>query len=190
MVEPLGMLRRQHRVRRGMVVNHVDDALHPQPVGLVHQAVEVVQRAVLRVHPPVVPDGVRAAQHPLAGLFPDGVDGQQPDHVRTQLPDTGQIPPHPLKGALLGVVTHKNGVDYLVPPGLFRVFRHGAFLLNSFLFHRARWSIPAPAWGRSLLCQITQAPSTAELHVEKALIQSVGGILPLNQSFFGKFPAP
>ena len=137
MVKPLGMLRRQHRVRGGVVVNHVDDAPHTQPVGLVHHAAKVVQRAVLRAYRPVVPDGVGTAQHALTGLLSNGVDGQQPNHVHPQPPDAGQIPPHPLEGSLRGVVAHKNGVDYLISPGPFRVFRHGAFLLHNVISRRA-----------------------------------------------------
>ena len=70
-----------------MVVDDVNDAFHAPRVNRVDQMLEIIQRAELRVHRAVVADGIRTAERALAVLFPRGVDGQQPDDIRTERTD-------------------------------------------------------------------------------------------------------
>ena len=131
-VKPFRVLLCQHGIGGGVVVHHVDDALHPQLVDIVRQPPELLQRAVLRVHRPVVPDGVGAAQRALPVYLPDGVDGHQPDNVRPQPLDPPQILADLLKRPFSAVVAHKNGVHHLAPVPFIRIACH---MDSPFLFH-------------------------------------------------------
>ncbi len=97
-----------------MVIHHVDDAPHPQLVNVVHQALKILQSAIL----------VWTAQAALSVHLSDGVNGHQPDDVRSQVSDAPQVPAHPLKGALGAVIAHKNGIHDLISTGFTGAFRH------------------------------------------------------------------
>ena len=121
----------QHGVRRGVVIHHVDDALHTPPVDSVHQMDKVLPCAVFRVDAPVVLNGVGTAQRALAALCTDGMDGHKPDDVRAQPVQTIQIVLQRPERALLRVVADKDAVDYLMQQVLIRVFCHDVYLLTS-----------------------------------------------------------
>ena len=112
-----------------MVVHHVDDEPHAQIVSVRRQALQVLHRAVGGVHPAIVHDRVGRAHRALAPLDPDGMDRHEPDHVHAQVPDSAQVPPHRLEGALLGVVPDKYGIHHLTAQVLARVPRHAAHRL-------------------------------------------------------------
>ena len=121
----------QHGVRRGVVIHHVDDALHAPGVDGVHQMDEILPRAVLRVDAAVVLNGVGAAQGALAALHADGMDGHEPDDVRAQAAQAVQIALQRPEGAILRVVADKDAVDHLMQQVFVGVFRHDVYLLTS-----------------------------------------------------------
>ena len=128
--KPLRVGLGQHRVRRCVVVDDVDDALHAPDVDGVHQMAEILHGAVLRVHAPVVTDGVGTAQRALAPLLPDGVDGHEPHNVRSQRPQPIQIALQRPEGALRRVVSHEHAVDQLMLQCLIRIHCHIDCLLS------------------------------------------------------------
>ena len=104
----------QHGIRRGVVIHHVDDTLHAPVVDGVYQMAQVVDGAHVRVHCPVVPDGVGAAHGALAALLADGMNGHQPQDIRAQRPQAVKIALQSAEGALLRVSANKNTVNYLM----------------------------------------------------------------------------
>ncbi len=85
------MLFDQHVVP-GRVVGHpVQDDVQTQLVGGLHEVLQVVQRAELRVDAVVVLDGVGAAQAALAVPLADGMDRHQPEDVHTQFFEPRQV---------------------------------------------------------------------------------------------------
>ena len=139
--EELRVLGGQHGVRRGVVIHYVDDALHAPVVDGVHQMAQVVDGAHVGVHRPVVPDGVGAAHGALAALLADGVDGHQPQDIRTQPLQAVEVALQGTEGALLRVSADENAVNDLVPQGEIGVACHRkALLCQSNLL---RWFIAA-----------------------------------------------
>ena len=119
---------RQHGVRRGVVVHHVDDALHAAVVDSVHQMDKVLPCTVFRVNAAVIPDGVGTAQRPLAALHADGMDRHEPDDVRAKPAQTIQIALQPAECTFLGVVAYKDAVNDLMQQALVGVLRHDVYL--------------------------------------------------------------
>ena len=93
-----------------MVIDHIDDALHAPVVDGINQVPEIVQRSELGVHGAVVTDGVGAAERAFAMLFAGRVDGQQPDDVRAERPDTVEVRLHGGEGARFGIIADINGI--------------------------------------------------------------------------------
>ena len=122
--EPFGVVFRQPGIRGGVVIHHVDDALHAVGVDVVHQALEVLQGAEFRIHRPVIPDGVGAAQLALPGLLSQRMDGQQPDDIRSQGLNPVQILPNALKGTLTAVIADVYRVKHLIAVRLWCVLCH------------------------------------------------------------------
>ena len=116
--EELRVVVGQDGVRRGVVVDHVDDAFHAAGVDGLHQVEEILPRTVFRVDGPVVADGVGAAQRALAALYPDGVDGHEPQDVRAESADAVQVALQGAERALRGVAADKDAVNDLMGQGL------------------------------------------------------------------------
>ena len=76
---------------------------------------EILQGAVFRVHGAIVPVGVGAAHGALAVLLANGVDGHQPQNVRAQGADPGQVRFHGPEGALGGVAADVELIDDAAP---------------------------------------------------------------------------
>ena len=112
-----------------MVVHHIDDALHIQPVNVLYQAPEILQRAVVRVDRPVIRDRVGAARRALAGRFADGMDRHQPDDIHAQGLDSLQVPADGFKGPFHAVVADKHRIHYLIAVFLCRIFCHDRIYL-------------------------------------------------------------
>ena len=128
--KPLRVGLGQHRVRRRVVVHHVDNALHAAVVDGVHQMAEILHAAVLRVHAPVVTDGVGTAQRALAAHLANRMDRHQPYDIRTQGAQSVQITFQRTKGALRCVVSHEHAVDQLMLQCLIRIHCHIDCLLS------------------------------------------------------------
>ena len=112
-----------------MVIHHVDDALHAPVVDGVHQMAQVVHGAHVGVHRPVIPDGIGAAHGALTALLADGVNGHQPQDIRTQRFQAVEIALQRTERALLGVSSNKHAVDHLPPQGEIGVNCHKKALL-------------------------------------------------------------
>ena len=116
--EELRVVVGQDGVRRGVVVDHVDDAFHAAGMDGLHQVEEILPRAVFRVDGPVVADGVGAAQRALAALYPDGVDGHEPQDVRAKSADAVQVTLQGVERTLRGVAADEHAVNDLMGQGL------------------------------------------------------------------------
>ncbi len=112
--EELRMLGQKHRVRRGVIIHHVDHQLHAPFMHRVGKGDEVLHRAVGGVDRAVVPVCVGAAEAPLLALDADGMDRHEPDHVRPQRADTVKVGDQGAKRPLLGMGAEVDGVDHLV----------------------------------------------------------------------------
>ena len=110
----LGVLPQQHRVRRGVVIDHVDHALHAAPVDLLRQSFEVLHCPVGRVHAAVVAVCVRAAEASFLSLHADGVDRHEPDDIRPQRLDPVQIRNDGEEGPLFGMRPDIYGINHLL----------------------------------------------------------------------------
>ena len=128
--KPLRVGLGQHRVRRCVVVDDVDDALHAPDVDGVHQMAEILHGAVLQVHVPVVTDGVGTAQRALAAHLANRMDRHQPYDIRTQGAQSVQITFQRTEGALRCVVSHEHAVDQLMLQCLIRIHCHIDCLLS------------------------------------------------------------
>ena len=84
----------------------------------IHQVEEVLPRAVFRIDGPVVADGVEAAKRPLAALYPDGVDGHEPQDVRAKSADAVQVTLQGVERTLRGVAADEHAVNDLMGQGL------------------------------------------------------------------------
>ena len=107
-VEPGRMLLGKDGVGRGVIVDHVDDTLHPGPVDGVHQGLEVINGPVVRIHSPIVFDGIGGPAGSLSRFFSDRVDGHEPDDVGAQGLDPIHVPCHRSEGPFLTVVSHED----------------------------------------------------------------------------------
>ena len=121
-----GVLLQQDRIRGGMIIHHIDDAFHSAFMDCVHQRLKIRHRSVFRIHIPVIPVGVGAAEAALLPLNPDGMDRHQPDDIRPQLPDPVQIRNHGAKASFLGMGPHINRINHLLLQVPVRIGRHDA----------------------------------------------------------------
>ena len=128
--KPLRVGVRQNGIRRRVVVHHVDDALHAPDMDGAHQMAEILHGAVLRVHAPVVTDGVGTAQRALAAHLANRMDRHQPYNIRTQGAQSVQITFQRTEGALRCVVSHEHAVDQLMLQCLIRIHCHIDCLLS------------------------------------------------------------
>ena len=122
--EELRVLLKEDGVGRGVVVHHINHALHALGVDGVHQRAEVVHRAVLGVDRAIVAIGVRAAERSLPVLLANGMDGHEPHDVGPQRMDTREVGNHGAKRALGRVVANEDGVDDEVADEGARVLCH------------------------------------------------------------------
>ena len=113
LIEILRVFLPQDGIRGSMIIYDVDHALHAALLDLLRQNAEVFQRAVFRVHRPVIPDRVGAAQGALALQRADGMDGHEPENVCPQGFDAVQVRDQGAERALSRVVADVNGVDDL-----------------------------------------------------------------------------
>ena len=132
-VEELRVLHRQHRVGRGMVIDHIDDALHAPAVNFIHQRLEILHGAVLRVDGAVVSVGIGAPHASLSPLLSDGVDGHEPDNVRAQRTDAIQIGNDGPEGTLGGMIAHVDGINHISAQADIGLLCHKSHLLFSCL---------------------------------------------------------
>ena len=79
-------------VGRGVVRDPVQDHLEPHPVGRLQEMVEVLEGTELGIGVAVVLYGVIGPEGPLPPLFPDGIDGHQPDDVDAELLEHREFP--------------------------------------------------------------------------------------------------
>ena len=124
-VKPLRVFGRQHGVRRGMIVYHVDYAFHAFFMNGFCQRPEIIQSSVLRVDRAVIADGIRRTKAPFPAFLPDGVDRKKIDDVHPQVPDPVEVPSDAVKCAFLRVIAHKDLVHQLVSEFLFCLICHG-----------------------------------------------------------------
>lgn len=103
-----------HRVRRRVVVHHIDDALHAARVDRVHERLEIFKRAVLGIDRAVIAVRVGTAETALFALLADGVDGHEPDDIRSQRADAVKIGDHGAERPLRRMVAHIHAVNDLL----------------------------------------------------------------------------
>ena len=120
----LRMLGDVYRVRRRVVVHHVDDALHAARVDCVHERPEIPERTVFGVDRTVIAVGVGAAETAFLALLADGVNGQEPDDIRPQRADAVQIGDNGAERPLRRVVAHINAVYDLRAQSDIRILCH------------------------------------------------------------------
>ena len=99
-VEPLRMLPKQRGIRRGVVIYHVYHAFHAARVYLVHECAEILHCAVRRVYLAVIAIRVGTAETAFLPLYPDGMNGHEPDNIRPQRLDAVKIGNHRAEGSL------------------------------------------------------------------------------------------
>ena len=113
-IEELRMLGVERGVRRGVVVDDVDHALHAALVDLVHERLEIVHRAIGGIDSTVVAVGIRAAEAAFFALHADRVDRQEPDDVRAESLDAVEIGDDRAERALRRMGADVDGVNDLI----------------------------------------------------------------------------
>ena len=108
------MLLQQHRVRRGVVIDHVDHALHAAPVDFLCQGSEVLHCAVGRVHAAIVTVRIGAAEAAFLSHDADGVNRHEPDDIRPQRFDPVQIRNDGKERPLFGMCPDIYGINHLL----------------------------------------------------------------------------
>ena len=123
-IEPFRVVLPQPGVRRGMVVDDINHALHAVRMNGIHQGPEVVHGAEFRIDSPVVPDRIGTAQGSLPVQLTERMNRHEPDDVRPKIPDAVQILLHLSKRAFLAVIADKNTVHHPVSEPRIRISRH------------------------------------------------------------------
>ena len=108
------MLPQQHRIRRSVVIHHVDHALHAAPVDFIRQFSEILHRTIGRVNTAVIAVCIRTAEAAFLSNNPDGVDRHEPDDVRPQRLDPVQIRNDREEGPLFGMRPDINRINHLL----------------------------------------------------------------------------
>ena len=113
-IEELRMRGVERGVRRGVVVDDVDHALHAALVNLIHERLEIVHRAIGGIDSTVVAVGIRAAEAAFFALYADRVDRQEPDDVRAESLDAIEIGDDRAERALRRMGADVDGVNDLI----------------------------------------------------------------------------
>ena len=136
LVEEFRVFGHKCRVGRGVVIHHVDDALHAARVDFIHQMFEILHRAVFGVHGAVVAVCIGAAEAALFILHADGVDGHEPDDIHAQRADAVEIGLDGAEGALTCVVTDVDFINDALTQRKIGMFSHGCCSFSENRFHR------------------------------------------------------
>ena len=83
-VEPLGMFNRQNRVRGSVIVNNINNALHPALMDLFCQPYKVFYRSEIRVDGAIIRDRIGRTYASFPSDLTDGMNRHEPDDVRPQ----------------------------------------------------------------------------------------------------------
>ena len=143
------MLLQQHRVRRGVVIDHVDHALHAAPVDFLCQGSEVLHCAVGRVHAAIVTVRIGAAEAAFLSHDADGVNRHEPDDIRPQRFDPVQIRNDGKERPLFGMCPDIYGINHLLLQVDVGVSRH-----DEPPARRYRYYTPAAVPGQSGIVKI------------------------------------
>ena len=130
-VEVVRMLRHQCGIGRGVVIHHINDALHTPLMDLLHQVQKILQCAVFRVHGAVVPVGIGAAQASFFVQLPNRVDGHKPYNIHPQCRYPVQVRLYRLKGPLRCVAAYIYFIDHAAPQRIVGIYGHG---VSSFIW--------------------------------------------------------
>ena len=172
------MLRHQCGIGRGVVIHHINDALHTPLMDLLHQVQKILQCAVFRVHGAVIPVGIGAAQASFFVQLPNRVDGHKPYNIHPQCRYPVQVRLYRLKGPLRCVAAYIYFIDHAAPQRIVGIYGHGvsSFIWAFFLgpLHRRRqigaWNgfcpfcprqAPACLWPKAVPFTQLAAPHTA-----------------------------
>ena len=93
-----------------------------------------------------MPDGIWAAEAPLAVFLAGGMDGQQPDDIRAEGLDAVKVGLHGGEGAIFGVIADVDGIQDLIAQGFFRIDSHKT---ASFWFHSTSYFTQIMEKGKS-----------------------------------------
>ena len=127
MVEPLRMLLGKDRIRRRVIVDHINDALHPLLMYGLHNGLEILHCAIFRIDLPVIAYCIGRPQTPLPGHFADWMDRSEPHNINSQVMNPWKLRCDSLESAFLAEVSDKNLVHYFVSE-FFTGFSRHSFL--------------------------------------------------------------
>ena len=122
--EELGMVVCQHGVGRGVVIDHINDELHPALVALPHQMLQILYRTHIGIHGTVVTDGVGAAYAALAVHLADGMDGHEPQNIHAERAQTVKVALQCAERTFGGMITDEHAVQHCVTQRQIRIFCH------------------------------------------------------------------
>ncbi|MNZ97293.1 hypothetical protein D3C78_1165210 [compost metagenome] len=112
-----------------MVIDNIDNTLHPFIVNGVDQIFKILHCSILRVYFAKVLVGIRTAKLALSCLHTDRMDRHKPDDVHTQLFDAIQVFFDRPEGSFLTMITNVNRIHYLVAQHFLCSFCHQAHSL-------------------------------------------------------------
>ena len=124
MVEPFGMRGAENRIRGGVVIHNVDDALHSVRMDRVNKFSEVLCCAEFRIDRAVIRDRIGGAEGTLALNGSDRMDGHEPDDIRAERADFGELLFDSAKTALLRIIADKYLIHYHVSQTFLSLFSH------------------------------------------------------------------
>ena len=111
LIEKFRMLGNERGVGRGVIIDHVDHALHAALVNFIDQMDKVLHRAVFGVDRAIIPVGIGAAEAAFLVQTADGMDGHEPDDIHAQRTDAVEIRLNGAKRALGRVAADIQLID-------------------------------------------------------------------------------
>ena len=79
----------------------------------IHQFPEILQCSQFGIDPPVILNGIRTAQASFPVDPADGMNRHEPDDIRPERPDSGQIGNHGEECPLFRKISYEHGIDHL-----------------------------------------------------------------------------
>ena len=108
------MLLHQNRIRRGVIIYHINHDLHASCVNLGHQLFKILHRTIFRIGCPIIPVRIRTSQTSLFPCHSNRMNRHKPDDITSKRFDSVQIRNHRRKSSFLRMISHINRIDDLL----------------------------------------------------------------------------
>ena len=109
--KPLGVFAREHRIRRSVVIYHIEHHLEPATMSFRHKSNKVFHGTKIRIFRPIICYGIRTSMGSFSTGLSYRLHRSQIDPIEAQRLNTLQPFSCRRKRALLGKIPYKNLID-------------------------------------------------------------------------------